>query len=555
MPRFPLVALLLCTGVFFVGIASPHGLHQNDEDVYLAVASTMLDSGDWVVPHWSGQPTFTKPPLLYWMTAASMRVLGPTLFAGRLPIALLSLLTVAATFLIGRRLLASDERAASAALLTGTTIGFLQFGRVAMMEVPLCFLYLCAMWAAWRIGQGSGRACYGFALTAAASVLLKGPAAALVPLLGATLWLALGRRGAEPLPTLAWRHLLGAALLFVAAVGAWPLAVHLRGLSDVLYTEFVVGENLGKFAGDRGPVTAMLVGYGALLIPWTLLMLGALWTWARGGGAVSASGARLCVVFAAANLAFYCLPAVKWARYLLPSTPLLALLLVNVGLTRARASDDPLQDEASASSTDVFSPFSVTPPVKIGAVITGLVFLTIVPLLAFGARLFTDMATRLEILVLTLALAGCALCLLHGTRLFGAAACFAVVLMAIAALAPALTLDRPPPELAQLGQGLEVMTYDIPPYRYEVLMGRKVRNLRLPDEVRAFARGGGGALIVGTTELRTLMDAGAFDPSKAEMLVSWTKWRRGMTPFLIGKTVLGGKLDDLTEPMWMMRLR
>lgn len=553
MRRLPLITLLLCAGVFFVALASPYGLHQNDEDIYLAVASNMLDSGDWVVPYWSGQPTFTKPPLLYWVMAASMRVLGPSLFAGRLPIALVSLLTVAATFVLGRRLLESDERAALAALLAGTTIGFLQFGRVAMMELPLCFFYLCATWAAWRIGQGSGRACYGFALAAAASVLLKGPATALVPLLGAIVWLGAGRRGAGSAASLPWRHLGGAALLFVAAVGAWPLAVYLRGQSGALYAEFVVGENLGKFVGDRVPVSAMLVGFSALLIPWTLLVLGALCTWARGGTAVSAMAARLCVVFAAVNLAFYCLPAVKWARYLLPSTPLLALLLVNVGLTRP--DDDAPPDDENVPAFDVFTPLVVTWPVKVGAVVTGLVFLTMVPLLAFGARLFTDTSTRVEILVLALALGGCALCLLHGTRLVGAAASFAVALIAIVMLAPALALDRPPPEMAQLGQGMEVVTYAIPPYRYEVLMGRKVGNLRLPEEVRAFARGGGGAIIVGTTELRELMDAGAFDPSKAEMLVSWTKWRRGMNPFLIGKTILGGKLDDLTETMWMMRLR
>lgn len=556
MPRLFLFVLLLCAGVLFVGLTSPYGLHQNDEDVYLAVASNMLDSGDWVVPYWSGQPTFTKPPLLYWMMAASLGVLGPTLFAARLPVALLSLLTVAVTFLIGRRLLASDLRAALAALLTGTTIGALQFGRVAMMEMPLCFFYLCAMWAVWRIGQGSGAACYGFALAAAGSVLLKGPAAALVPMLGATVWLAVGRRGAEPVRALAWRHVGGAVVLFVAVVGAWLLAVHLRGLSGALYTEFVVGENLGKFVGERGPVMAMLVGYSALLVPWTLLLLGALFTWARGGAAVSVAAARLCAVFVAANLAFYCLPAVKWARYLLPSSPLLALLLVNVGLTRAtRATDAAFDDDGSAVPTTIFSPIAVTRPVKGGAVITGLVFLAVVPFLAFGARLFTDTYTRVEILVLALALAGCALCLLHGTRLLGAAACFAVALMAIAALAPALTFDRPPPEITPLARGMDVVTYAIPPYRYEVLMGRKVGTLRLPGEVRAFARAGGGAVIVGTTELRELMDAGAFDPSKAEMLVSWTKWRRGMNPFLIGKTILGGKLDDLTETMWMMRLR
>lgn len=165
------------------------------------------------------------------------------------------------------------------------------------------------------------------------------------------------------------------------------------------------------------------------------------------------------------------------------------------------------------------------------------------------------MLTRVEILVLSLALAVCALCLVHGTRLFGAAASFAVVLVTVIALTPALTFDRPPAEIARLANGLEAMTYDVPPYRYELIMGRKVGSLRLPEEVRQFARRGGGVIFVGNSELRELMDKGAFDPSKAEMLTSWTKWRRGMNVLLVTEVIVSGKLDDLTETVWMMRVR
>ncbi|MDQ2780516.1 MAG: glycosyltransferase family 39 protein, partial [Pseudomonadota bacterium] len=47
-----------------------------DEGRYVGVAWEMLRSGDWLVPRLNGLPFFHKPPLFYWITAASMSVFG-----------------------------------------------------------------------------------------------------------------------------------------------------------------------------------------------------------------------------------------------------------------------------------------------------------------------------------------------------------------------------------------------------------------------------------------------------------------------------------------------
>ena len=44
----------------------------------------MLLSGDWLVPRLNGLPFFHKPPLLHWLQAAAMALLGPSAWAGRL---------------------------------------------------------------------------------------------------------------------------------------------------------------------------------------------------------------------------------------------------------------------------------------------------------------------------------------------------------------------------------------------------------------------------------------------------------------------------------------
>ncbi|HJV60627.1 MAG TPA: glycosyltransferase family 39 protein, partial [Albitalea sp.] len=54
-----------------------------DEGRYVGVAWEMLRSGQWAVPTLDGMPFFHKPPLFYWITAASMAVFGPGVLAAR----------------------------------------------------------------------------------------------------------------------------------------------------------------------------------------------------------------------------------------------------------------------------------------------------------------------------------------------------------------------------------------------------------------------------------------------------------------------------------------
>ena len=56
----------------------------------------MMRSGDWITPRLNGFLYFEKPPLQYWMGAASYHLLGVNAFAARLWPALAGFLTIAA---------------------------------------------------------------------------------------------------------------------------------------------------------------------------------------------------------------------------------------------------------------------------------------------------------------------------------------------------------------------------------------------------------------------------------------------------------------------------
>lgn len=69
-----------------------------DEGRYVGVAWGMLSQGEWGVPLLNGLPFFHKPPLFYWLTAASLWVFGPNEWAARLASVLGATLMVAALF-------------------------------------------------------------------------------------------------------------------------------------------------------------------------------------------------------------------------------------------------------------------------------------------------------------------------------------------------------------------------------------------------------------------------------------------------------------------------
>jgi 4-amino-4-deoxy-L-arabinose transferase-like glycosyltransferase len=76
---FVLAAAILAAGIGSVPLLDP------DEPRYAATSRNMLDRGDWVVPWFNGAERVNKPPLFYWLEAASFRFLGASEASARLP--------------------------------------------------------------------------------------------------------------------------------------------------------------------------------------------------------------------------------------------------------------------------------------------------------------------------------------------------------------------------------------------------------------------------------------------------------------------------------------
>jgi 4-amino-4-deoxy-L-arabinose transferase-like glycosyltransferase len=104
----------------------------------------MMQRHDYVTPYINGIRFFDKPPLMYWMAAASMHLFGTHDWAARLPLALAVLTLLLAVYALGIRLFAAVSPASNpdrggfyAALALATGIGPYLYTRFYIPDILL----------------------------------------------------------------------------------------------------------------------------------------------------------------------------------------------------------------------------------------------------------------------------------------------------------------------------------------------------------------------------------------------------------------------------------
>ncbi|MFZ0427581.1 MAG: glycosyltransferase family 39 protein [Acidobacteriota bacterium] len=325
-----LQVLLFCGLVTYLALFYQIGrlpFFGSDEPRYARIAEEMEQSGDFVTPHLEGRPWLEKPPLLFWLEAASFRVLGASEATARLPNAILAVagalvMALLAYHLFGIRL------ALLSYLILVTTAMYDIFARAASTDLPLSVTFSAAVAAAylairkrtlgWAAASG---ACLALA------ILAKGPVA-LVLFLGifALYFLATGRFGWSLV-----QILVGGLTLLALAVPWFWLVWRANGHNFVM--TFWVNHHLARFATNLHHHVEPFWFYLPLVIlgffPWVFFL---------GSSAVETWRARfqlddehvsfqlLLWIWALVPLVFFSLSSSKLAGYILPVFPPLALL-------------------------------------------------------------------------------------------------------------------------------------------------------------------------------------------------------------------------------------
>jgi 4-amino-4-deoxy-L-arabinose transferase-like glycosyltransferase len=103
-----LVLILAAAVVLFFPFLGKVHLFDWDEINFAECAREMLVTGDYLRVHIDFQPFWEKPPLIFWMQAAAMKLFGVNEYAARFPNAVCGVFTLLAVYHIGKKI--SGER-------------------------------------------------------------------------------------------------------------------------------------------------------------------------------------------------------------------------------------------------------------------------------------------------------------------------------------------------------------------------------------------------------------------------------------------------------------
>ena len=287
-------------------------LYTPDEPREAAMALTMLHQADKSLPMLGGEPFAEKPPLLYWLGAATAAVAGDSAAAIRGANLLYLLLTALAIAALVRPVTTNDGVFAAgfvsvtAYILYRTQIWF-------ATDAPLVTGVAIALLGLQRAFTSSSatRRALGYAafhVGLLISFFAKGPAGWLVPGCAFLTVIVLERRWREIVCRELW---LGGAVI-IAIIGAWLFWVATapggeQSLRVLLWYNLLgrfikleAAEHLVYATGHQNTPVEYFFSLPVFLLPWTPLVIAALWkapdalrkiggvatTWRIGVGAV-----------------------------------------------------------------------------------------------------------------------------------------------------------------------------------------------------------------------------------------------------------------------------
>lgn len=351
--RSTYLGLAAFAAVLWLATLSLRPLFNTDEGRYAEIPREMLSGGDWVIPHLNGVAYVEKPPLQYWATALSLRVMGQSEFGARLYTALCALAAVLMVALTANRLWGAAAGWRAGALLASMLL-FLVMGQLLTLDMSLTWYMTLALVGFLRAqphaqlvsepapreggsqprvaapGAERERAWMLLAWAATAlGVLTKGLVAAALPAAILILY-SLYARDWSP-----WRRLhasIGLPLFLAIAIPWYWLAA--QRLPDFLQF-FFVHEHFARYLTPSADREEAWWFFGLVFLlgsmPWTLPGLRALFRgWRRPSPGAEFDPALFLRIWVLFVCLFFSLSSSKLIPYILPAFPALALLTADL---------------------------------------------------------------------------------------------------------------------------------------------------------------------------------------------------------------------------------
>jgi 4-amino-4-deoxy-L-arabinose transferase-like glycosyltransferase len=302
-----------------------------DEPRFALIARDMLQSGDWLIPRVGGDLYADKPPVYFWLMAASMALTGSMRVGFLLPSLLAGVGSVVLVYDLVRRV-RGREAAFAGALVLLLTFQFVWQFRQAQIDGVLCFFTTLGLYGLLRhlfAGPSLGWFFIGWA-AAGIGVVTKG--VGFLPLLALIPFVVLAARGwPATAPHRDPRWWLG-PVFFLGAIALWfvpMLLVTSAGGELLAYrNEILFKQTVTRYA-DAWHHHEPFWFYLTNVIPFLWLPLVALvpWLWPRWREALRGRDTFVAVLLCwfVMVVLFFSLSSGKRGVYVLPAVPALAM--------------------------------------------------------------------------------------------------------------------------------------------------------------------------------------------------------------------------------------
>lgn len=300
------------------------------------VAVSILESGNWILPTNYGGDIPFKPPFLAWLMSIFAIIFNGGIvseYISRLPSAVALIAMVMGGYSWARR-----ERgtrfALIFALVTATSVEVFRAGIACRLDMVLTACMVGGLYVLYSLRRPDCRFRALRWLAAwvlfSCAALTKGPVGSMLPCFAMGIYALL--RHDRFFPTLA--KMLGLALAALLPLAWWFYAAAQQGGDH--FVDLMMEENIGRLMGTMSydshvqPIYYNFLTILAGMLPWTLGVLMAAFSWRRWHRTPLSPAGLFSLVVAVTVIIFYCIPESKRSVYLLPAYPFMAYAVASI---------------------------------------------------------------------------------------------------------------------------------------------------------------------------------------------------------------------------------
>ncbi|MFP5270918.1 MAG: ArnT family glycosyltransferase [Coleofasciculus sp.] len=272
-----LLLLAACYFVFFFRLDAI-SIRMWDESRRAINAFEMTVNGNWLVTYYDGQPEMvgTKPPLLIWCIALSMKVFGYNEFALRLPSAVCAMSTTIIIFWFGTKYFNDLKIGLISGLVLVTSIGYIgehvaRTGDFDAMLVLWITIYSLSFFTYLHCNVDKKNFYLFIATTALILAVLTKSVAGILAVPGLVLYAAYQRKLGKVLSS---PKIYIAAIIFFISVSSFYILreYYNPGYLKAVIANEIIGRYSNTLENHQGPISFYLSQIKQKFVPWVYVL-------------------------------------------------------------------------------------------------------------------------------------------------------------------------------------------------------------------------------------------------------------------------------------------